>query len=347
MDCNGDTLAATVGTTVTADAVRVNGINANSVSGERYRSVVSGRKTNVLREIFQLDTRGLLIDKTKAAIREKLQDLNISKSTRFAEKGEAGRKEKHVESNMKVNCFLSDNPLKNRKIYNTKDADVEIPATDENNSEQKRVHVHIDVPDPDFHDFDIDRTERSFNNDQVWATYDSEDSMPRLYAMVQKVISLKPFRIKMSFLNSKSNSELAPINWIASGFTKTCGDFRVERYQITETVNIFSHRVNWTKGPRGIIKITPKKGDTWALYWNWSPDWNELTPDDVIYKYEIVEVIDDFTEEQGVNVISLLKVAGFKAVFHRLTGPDVVRRIPKEELFRFSYRVPSHLLTGE
>jgi hypothetical protein len=44
---------------------------------------------------------------------------------------------------------------------------------------------------------------------------------------------------------------------------------------------------------------------------------------------------------------SLLKVAGFKAVFHRLTGPDVVRRIPKEELFRFSHRVPSHMLTGE
>jgi hypothetical protein len=248
---------------------------------------------------------------------------------------------------LKVNGILSDNSMKKRKISNTKDADVGIPATDENNLEQKRVPVHIDVPDPDFHDFDKDRMERAFGHDQVWATYDSEDGMPRLYAMVQKVISLKPFRIKMSFLNSKSNSELAPISWIASGFTKTCGDFRVGRYQITETVNIFSHRVNWTKRPRGIIRITPKKGDTWALYWNWSPDWNELTPDDVIYKYEIVEVIDDFTEEQGVNVTPLLKVAGFKAVFHRLTGPDVVRRIPKEEFFRFSHRVPSCLLTGE
>jgi hypothetical protein len=167
--------------------------------------------------------------------------------------------------------------------------------------------------------------------------------MPRLYAMVQKVILLKPFRIKMSFLNSKSNSELAPINWIASGFTKTCGDFSVGRYQINETVNIFSHGVNWTKGPRGIIRITPKKGDTWALYRNWSPDWNELTPDDVIYKYEIVEVIDDFTEEQDVNVTPLLKVARFKAIFHRLTGPDVVRRIPKGELFRFSHRGPFSL----
>jgi hypothetical protein len=36
-----------------------------------------------------------------------------------------------------------------------------------------------------------------------------------------------------------------------------------------------------------------------------------------------------------------------KAVFHRHTGPDVVRRIPKEELFRFSHQVPSCLLTGE
>ncbi|KAK3154181.1 hypothetical protein QOZ80_2BG0187280 [Eleusine coracana subsp. coracana] len=348
VDCNGDTLTATAGATVIADAGRINGINANGTSGERYRSAVSGRKANVLREIFQLDTRGLLIDKAKAAIREKLQGLNISTSNRFAEKREAERKEKHGENSLKVNNgFISDNPIKKRKIYNTKDVDVEIPATDEKNPEQKRVTVSIDVPDPDFIDFDKDRTERAFGNDQVWATYDSEDGMPRLYAMVQKVISLKPFRIRMSFLNSKSNSELAPINWIASGFTKTCGDFRVGRYQITETVNIFSHKVNWTKGPRGIIKITPKKGDTWALYRNWSSDWNELTPDDVIYKYEIVEVIDDFTEEQGVNVTPLLKVAGFKAVFHRLTGPDVVRRIPKEELFRFSHQVPSRLLTGE
>jgi len=195
--------------------------------------------------------------------------------------------------------------------------------------------MSIDVPYPDFHDFDKDRTERAFGKDQIWATYDSEDGMPRLYAMVQKVISMKPFRIRMSFLNSKSNNELAPINWIASGFTKTCGDFRIGRYQITETVNIFSHRVCWSKGPRGIIRIIPQKGDTRAVYRNWSHNWNGLTPDDVIYKYEIVEVTDDFTEEQGLSVVPLQKVAGFKAVFHRLTGPDVVRRIPKEELFPF------------
>ena len=252
-----------------------------------------------------------------------------------------------MDHDVKGNGILPHNPSHKFKICNSKGADVENPATDENNLEQKRVPVSIDVPDPDFYDFDKDRTERTFDNDQVWATYDSEDGMPRLYAMVQKVISRKPFRIRMSFLNSKSNIELSPINWVASGFSKTCGDFRVGRYQIFETVNIFSHRVSWSKGPRGIIKIVPKKGDTWALYRNWSSDWNELTPDDVIYKYEIVEIIDDFTDEQGLTVIPLLKVAGFKAVFHRHMDPKEARRIPKEELFRFSHRVPSRLLTGE
>ncbi|KAL5212232.1 hypothetical protein ABZP36_023079 [Zizania latifolia] len=344
VDCNGDnkeSVAATAGTTVLADVGRVNG-----TSVEKFRSAVSGRRANVMTEIFQLDTRGLLIEKTKAAIREKLLDLNISATRQIAAKGKAERKN-HVDINVKVNGMLPHNPSNKFKICNSKGVDAELPATDENNPEQKRVPVTIDVPDPDFYDFDKDRTEKTFDSDQVWATYDSEDGMPRLYAMVQKVISRKPFRIRMSFLNSKSNTELAPINWVASGFTKTCGDFRVGRYQITETVNIFSHRVSWTKGPRGIIKIVPKKGDTWALYRNWSSDWNELTPDDVIYKYEIAEVIDDFTDEQGVTVIPLLKVAGFKAVFHRRTDSDVVRRIPKEELFRFSHRVPSRLLTGE
>ncbi|XP_006647272.1 uncharacterized protein LOC102709990 [Oryza brachyantha] len=344
VDCNGDnkeTVAATAGTTVLPDVGRVNG-----TSVEKFRSAVSGRRANVMREIFQLDTRSLLIGKAKAAIHDKLQDLNISATRHIAAKGKAERKN-HVDTDVKGNGTLPHNPSNKFKICNSKGADVDNPATDENNLEQKRVPVSIDVPDPDFYDFDKDRTERTFDNDQVWATYDSEDGMPRLYAMVQKVISRKPFRIRMSFLNSKSNTELSPISWVASGFSKTCGDFRVGRYQITETVNIFSHRVSWSKGPRGIIKIVPKKGDTWALYRNWSSDWNELTPDDVIYKYEIVEVIDDFTDEQGVSVIPLLKVAGFKAVFHRRTDSDVVRRIPKEELFRFSHRVPSRLLTGE
>ncbi|XP_066344123.1 uncharacterized protein [Miscanthus floridulus] len=340
---NKETVAAsTEPTAVFTDVGRVNG-----TSVERFRSAVSGRRANILGEITQIDTRSLLLEKAKATVCEKLQELNITSSSRFAERRGSEGKLYPCDNNIKVNGVLSDKPGKGVKLCNSRSMEIQVPATDDKNPEQRRVPVSIDVPDPDFHDFDKDRTEKAFDSDQVWATYDSEDGMPRLYVMVQKVLSMRPFRIRMSFLNSKSNIELAPINWVASGFQKTCGDFRVGRYQVSKTVNIFSHKVSWTKGPRGIIRIVPQKGDTWALYRNWSPDWNELTPDDVIYKYEIVEVIDDFTEEQGLTVIPLLKVAGFKAVFHRHMDPKEVRRIPKEELFQFSHRVPSRLLTGE
>jgi hypothetical protein len=40
--------------------------------------------------------------------------------------------------------------------------EIQVPATGDKNPEQRRVPVSIDVPDPDFHDFDKDRTEKAF-----------------------------------------------------------------------------------------------------------------------------------------------------------------------------------------
>ncbi|KAK1319157.1 hypothetical protein QJS10_CPB04g00213 [Acorus calamus] len=61
----------------------------------------------------------------------------------------------------------------------------------------------------------------------------------------------------------------------------------------------------------------------------------------------MVEVLEDYNEEQGVSVTPLVKVEGFKTVFHRHLDPKEVKRIPREEMFRFSHQVPSCLLTGE
>jgi len=225
-----------------------------------------------------------------------------------------------------------------RDVANAQDADSDKEAMEP---------VNIDVPDPDFHDFDKYRMEKSFKGDEIWATYDDEDGMPRFYALVQKVISYKPFKVRMSFLTSKSNAEFGSLDWVASGFAKTSGEFRVGRYDVNDTLNVFSHRVKWEKGPRGVIKIVPSQGEVWALYRNWSPDWDEHTPDEVMYKYDMVEVLEDYNEEQGVSVTALVKVAGFKTVFHRHLDPDKVKRIPREEMFRFSHQVPSYVLTGD
>ncbi|MCD9639541.1 hypothetical protein HAX54_024124 [Datura stramonium] len=205
----------------------------------------------------------------------------------------------------------------------------------------------VTVPDSDFHNFDNDRTENSFDGNQVWATYDEDDVMSRYYVLIHKVISKKPFKVQFSWLNSKSNSELGPINWVHFGFSKTSGDFRIGKYKINNTLNSFSHKVKWVKGAKGVTQIFPRKGNVWALYRHWSPNWNKLTPDDIIHNYDIVEVLGDYTEKAGVTVAPLVKVAGFMSVFRQHSDPKYFLHIPREEMFRFSHQVPSYFLTSQ
>lgn len=205
----------------------------------------------------------------------------------------------------------------------------------------------VDVLEPDFHDFDKSRTEKCFGANQVWAVYDDDDGMPRHYAMIQNVISLNPFMVSMSWLTSTTHSRLGKGSWFVSGFLRTYEEFGVGRHEICDSIDCFSHKVRWTKYSSKTILIFPRKGDVWALYRNWSPEWNELTEHKLMLKYDMVEVFEDCDEELGVIVIPLVKVAGFKAVFHQHFDPGEIRRIPKEELSRFSHQVPSHLLTGQ
>ncbi|GER47355.1 chaperone protein dnaJ [Striga asiatica] len=207
--------------------------------------------------------------------------------------------------------------------------------------------MSVDVLDPDFYDFDKGRTEKCFLDNQVWAVYDDLDGMPRHYAMIQSVISVNPFMVKMSWLRSVTHNKLGHVNWFSNGFSMTCGEFKVGRAENCDSVDCFSHVVRWTKQCSKTVQIFPRKGDVWALYRNWSAEWNELTECEVIYKYDMVEVLEDCDEEFGVIVIPLVKVAGFKAVFHQSLDPNEIRRIPKQEMARFSHQVPCHSLTGK
>ncbi|XLR28424.1 hypothetical protein HN51_041755 [Arachis hypogaea] len=277
--------------------------------------------------------KGTLKDKTCS---EKQEDKVMNKDKgNVRQKGLLNDKttgsEKHEDSTINGNGHLERDP---------------VPVTSDDIGKENQDYV-IPVTDSDFHNFDLERAENSFAEDQVWAAYDDDDGMPRFYAKVQKVMSTKPFKMSVSWLNSRSNKELGPMDWIGSGFYKTCGDFTIGKREITGSLNSFSHKVRWAKGNRGIVRIFPRKGDIWALYRNWSPDWNKDTPDEVKHKYDMVEVLDDFNDKQGVLVTPLIKVDGFVAVFQRIEGHDLVRKIPKVEMFRFSHQVPNYLLTGQ
>ncbi|XVF53430.1 hypothetical protein PTKIN_Ptkin05aG0098900 [Pterospermum kingtungense] len=285
------------------------------------------------RELSMFEIRNMLVDNARTVIRKHLTEAKTAASNKIKEK-----------ENRKQRSMVNGDGRATYREYQDKQF---LPASSPNESDAVKAPLTINVPDPDFHNFDLDRSESSFEDDQVWAAYDDDDGMPRFYARVHKVISLKPFKMKISWLNSRSSSEFGELDWIGSGFTKTCGEFRSGRHEISETLNSFSHKVQWTKGTRGVIRIFPRKGDVWALYRNWSSNWNEETPDEVRHTYDMVEVLDDYDEEQGVSVVPLIKVAGFRTVFDKLMEAKEVRRIPKEEMFRFSHQVPNYLLTGQ
>ncbi|KAM1010380.1 hypothetical protein ACFX2C_045866 [Malus domestica] len=206
----------------------------------------------------------------------------------------------------------------------------------------------ITVPDPDFHDFDKDRSEESFKPKQIWALYDEEDGMPRLYCLIREVVSVKPFKLVITYLNSKTDSEFGFVNWLDCGFTKSCGNFRARNLDVIEQVNIFSHVLSREKAGRGgCVRIYPRSGDIWAMYRNWSKNWDRSTPGEVRHQYVMVEVLDDYSEDLGVCVSPLVKLSGFKTVYQSNTDKAAIQWIPKREMLRFSHQVPSWLLMGE
>ncbi|KAJ4778911.1 transcription factor jumonji (jmjC) domain-containing protein [Rhynchospora pubera] len=200
------------------------------------------------------------------------------------------------------------------------------------------------VPEPEFHDFNRDRVEKLFKPNQIWAIYGDNDGMPRFYAFIQKVISLSPFEVRMAFLSSHNISEFGVVNWVSKG-NKSFGKFHLGQYEMNTSINMFSHQVKWEKEQNGGIKIFPQKGDIWALYQNWSSDWNESTPDETIYKYDLVEILDEYSEENGITVAPLVKVNGFNVVFRK--DLERVKQFPRKEMFRFCYQVSYYRLTNE
>ncbi|KAJ4839064.1 hypothetical protein Tsubulata_040993 [Turnera subulata] len=318
---------------------------------EAGRGNISGNpKFDGTRELSPLELRSMLVVKAKKDIFGKLKiwrsTASLSKCLeKEMENGEQGKQKAAVND---TESYEDRRP----EFAHMKARAVSILSSPVNPPDDPNMKVidsrSMSVPDPDFHDFDKDRSEKSFGDNQIWAAYDDDDGMPRYYALIHSVISLKPFKVRISWLNSKSNHEFGPLNWIGAGFYKTSGDFWIGKREVNNTINSFSHKVGkWTKGTRGAVHIYPAKGNVWALYRNWSPQWNALTPDDVIHKYDMVEILEDYSEERGVSVAPLVKVAGFKTVFCRNPDTSKMRIVPREEMFRFSHQVPSFVLTGE
>lgn len=293
-------------------------------------STLGSRRPQVEGILLPSDMKKALVKKAQSDISKRL----------MAEAAEEMKAMEEIEKKKSMKATSKMMSSKADEVEKVTEPVKELPNDDEVNA--------IVVPDSDFHDFDLDRTETAFGDDEIWAAYDEDDGMPRYYARIQKVVSLDPFKMRISWLNTKTCKEFADVDWVGFGFAKSCGDFRTSKYELNDALNAFSHRVDFTKGAKGLIHIFPKKGQVWALYRHWSPDWDGDIPDEVKHKYDMVEVLDYYTEDkQSLTVAPLLKAEGFKSVFRRSTDQNNVRKIPKEEMFRFSHQVPHYILTGK
>ncbi|XP_073122493.1 uncharacterized protein [Henckelia pumila] len=314
------------------------GISSSNAGLKVYGFSGTYHYPNVTRELTAMETRNLLMVKARQEIQKKQNEWRLERISKpvTKEKDKMKASKKEISRGESSAVRIAEQAEK-----------CQVNGASGNATKKDPAVASINVPDPDFHDFDLDRTESSFRDNEVWAAYDDDDGMPRFYALINKVISRKPFKLRISWLNSKTNSEFGSLDWIGTGFYKTCGEFRVGKYETCKFINAFSHKVSCSKGLRGGILILPRKGDVWALYKNWSSDWSERTPDEVIHKYDMVKVLDDYSEDMGVSVAPLVKVVGFKTVFLPNLDPEMIKRIPKEEMFRFSHQVPNHLLSGQ
>lgn len=199
------------------------------------------------------------------------------------------------------------------------------------------------VEDSDFYDFDKDRVERSFKKGQVWAIYDDDDGMPRHYGLIDEVVSVNPFQLKMSWLDLQDNGDEGLIFWEKLGFHVSCGRFKVAKKTLIDSVNFFSHVVDCERAAREVYRIYPKKGSVWALY-----NQESLGTDERKRCYDIVVFLTSYSEMYGLSMAYLDKVEGFKTVFKRKEiGCRAIRWLEKDDIRMFSHQIPARKLCGE
>ncbi|XP_023635753.1 uncharacterized protein LOC17883410 isoform X2 [Capsella rubella] len=201
-----------------------------------------------------------------------------------------------------------------------------------------------------FNDFDKLRAEVSFAVGQTWALYSKADGMPRLYADIRKV-SAPSFGLRITYLEPDPEDE-KEIQWFEEDLPVSVGKVRFGKSQNTKDRSIFSHVTRYTckydeESDYGRLSISPRKGETWALFKNWDINWSSEPDSHRKFEYEFVEILSDYTEGAGVSVAFLHKAKGFVSVFFRMgTGGADISQILPHSLYRFSHRIPSFKLTG-
>ncbi|XLS69651.1 hypothetical protein HN51_020674 [Arachis hypogaea] len=183
-----------------------------------------------------------------------------------------------------------------------------------------------------------------FSTGQVWAIYCGKDMMPRQYVLVNSVISNKHVCVTL-LEHELENFEKRLIGdrFIACGMFKPCNS------KVMLNMSRFSHLVNYVNGatrPQQHYMIYPKKGEIWAVYKNWDRNWGN--DDYEKCRFGIVEIISDFSKENGIRVAKLEEVQNCVTFFwmQKHEGFDLCFTVFEADMHRFSHQVIAYRVPG-
>ncbi|KAF8390748.1 hypothetical protein HHK36_025275 [Tetracentron sinense] len=206
-------------------------------------------------------------------------------------------------------------------------------------------------PDPGFYDFENNRKHEVFEVGQIWATQHRPN---------------KPHSLRYAHINIKSESALditwlkpVPVTaderrWCDAGLPVACGSFDLDP-EMSENVSwpmFFSHMCSWVHGvTEEQFEIYPKKGEIWAMYKDWDiSEWSNNPETVKACKFEIIEILTDYSKYLGATGTCLVKVDGFRSVFHRPKnkGNQLTLHITPNKLYMLSHNVPAfQFVSGE
>ncbi|CAD5322121.1 unnamed protein product [Arabidopsis thaliana] len=248
-------------------------------------------------------------------------------------------KEKELEEKEKE-LELKQRQVQERSIQDGPSVDAEPLTQQRNHNDEDKEKDSASVLSASvqikFNDFR--KTMSSFMAGQVWALYDGIDSMPRCYGRIKKVNKCQS-SLQVTWLEPKAEESVLA----------ACGRFKWENTDTIQSHLAFSHEIHPIIRGKHFIAVNPSKGETWALFRDWSKSWNNdpeqhKTP----YRYDFVEVLVSFDDSLGVGVAYLGKVQGFASVYKQAVQHGVISfMITPEEMQRFSHRVPSFRLNGD
>ncbi|CAK9145506.1 unnamed protein product [Ilex paraguariensis] len=204
----------------------------------------------------------------------------------------------------------------------------------------------FEIPEPEFYNFDSEKSPDRFQIDQIWALYSDEDGLPKYYGQIKKIDSLPEFKLHVKWLVMCSPPK-DMIRWLDKKMPVCCGKFKLqkgksEKYNATKS---FSHQLRAELVGKNVYSIIPRKGEVWALYKDWSA---RMTCSDLENcEYDMVEVVEQ--NDLWISVLVLELVDGFKSVFKaQMKGQSAVSmKISRPEMLRFSHQIPAFRLTEE